>query len=60
MELKNKKDDFLVSMLLGTPSASLLRNILAGKGFMTAEYGSKDKQINTAGYGSKKSLIENF
>ena len=31
-------------MLLGTLGASLLENILAGKGFIRAGYGSKDLQ----------------
>ena len=35
-------------MLLGTLGASLLRNILAGKG------------INRVGYGSKRSSIKDF
>ena len=46
-------------MLLGTLCASLLGNILAGKGINRAGYGSKDlkskggKVIIRAGYGSK-------
>ena len=46
-------------MLLGTLSASLLGNMLAGKGINRGEYGSKDlhsnkgKGIIRAGYGSK-------
>ena len=57
---KNKKEDFLV--LLGTWGASLLGNMLAGRGINRAEYGSKvhrskgDGIIRTC-YGSKKELI---
>ena len=46
-------------MLLGTLSASLLGNMLAGKGIKRAGYGSKDLQfkkgkgIIRAGYGLK-------
>ena len=46
MKQKNKKEAFL-SMLLGTLGASLLRNLLAGKGTGRAGEG-----IVRAGYGS--------
>ena len=40
--------------MLGTLSASLLGNILAGKGINRAGYGNKKgKGIKRAGYGSK-------
>ena len=42
-------------MLLGTLGASLLRNILAGKGINRAE-----KWFIRAGYGSKRSSIKDF
>ena len=42
-------------MLLGTLGASLLKNMLAGKGIIRAGYGSKGKGIIGAGYGSKQS-----
>ena len=57
-EKKEQKGGFL-SMLLGTLSASLLGNMLAGKRTTVAGYGSKDLQskkwkgIIRAGYGSK-------
>ena len=42
-------------MLLGTLGASLLGNILAGKGIVRAGYGNKEgKGMLRAGYGSKK------
>ena len=47
-------------MLLGTLRASLLGNMLTGKGILRAGYGSKDFQSKegkgklTAGYGNKK------
>ena len=47
----------LLKMLLGTLGASLLGNMLAGKGIIIAGYGSKGKGIIIAGYGSKKILI---
>ena len=40
-------------MILGTLGANLLWNILAGKGFTRAGYGSKGKGIIRASYGSK-------
>ena len=51
-EAKEQKGGFL-SMLLGTLGASLLGNMLAGKGITRADYGSKGKIIIRAGYGSK-------
>ena len=42
-------------MLLGTLGASLLGNMLSGKGIVRAGYGNKQgKGIITAGYGYKK------
>ena len=44
-------------MLLGTLGASLLGNMLAGKGIVRAGYGNKKgKGILRAGYGSKKNF----
>ena len=40
-------------MLLGKLGASLLGNMLAGKGITRAWYGSKRKGIIRAGYGSE-------
>ena len=40
MKQKNKKENFL-SMLLGTLGASLLGNVLAGKGIVRAGSGNK-------------------
>ena len=51
-EAKEQRGRFL-SMLLGTLDASLLGNMLAGKGITRAGYGSKGKGIIRAGYGSK-------
>ena len=42
-------------MLLGTLGADLLGNMLAGKGIVRSEYGSKGKGIIRAGYDSKQS-----
>ena len=51
-ETKEQKRGFL-SMLLGTLGATLLGNLLLGKGIMRAGYGSKQgKGIVRAGYGS--------
>ena len=42
-------------MLLGSLGASLLGNMLAGKGIVRAGYGNKEgKGMLRAGYGSKK------
>ena len=52
-EAKKQKGGFL-SMLLGTLGASLLGNMLAGKGILRAGYGSKiGKGMIRAGYGNK-------
>ena len=52
-EAKEQKGGFL-SMLLGTLGASLLENILTGKGIVRAGYGNKKgKGIVRAGYGKK-------
>ena len=48
-EVKKQKEGFL-SMLLGTLGASLLGNLLTGKGIYRA---GKGKGINRAGYGNK-------
>ena len=53
----------LLGILLG---ASLLGNILTGKGIIRARYGSQDLQSKKgkgnirAGYGSKRSSINDF
>ena len=52
-EAEEQKGGFL-SMLLGTLGASLLRNILAGKGVIRAEGTAR------VGYGSKRSLSKKF
>ena len=53
---KEQKGGFL-RMLLGTLGASLLVNMLTGKGILRAGYGNKKgKGISRAGYGSKKNL----
>ena len=52
-ETKEQKEGFL-SMLLGTPGASLLGNVLSGKGIVRAGYGNlskKGKGIVRAGDG---------
>ena len=49
MKLKSKKGGFLISMLLGTLGASLLGNMLAGRGVIRAAEGTI-----RAGHGSKK------
>ena len=51
-EAKEQKGGFL-KMLLGTLGASLLRNMLAGKGVMRAGEGTA-----RVDYGSKKSLFK--
>ena len=52
-ETKEQKGGFL-SMLLGTLGASLLGNLLTGKGFVRAGYGNnKGKGIVRAGYGNQ-------
>ena len=53
-ETKEQKGGFL-SMLLGTLGASLLGNLLAGKGIVRAGSGNKkEKGIVRAGSGNKK------
>ena len=44
-------------MLLGTLGASLLGDMLVGKGIVRAGYGSKGKGIIRTGYESKKNSI---
>ena len=53
-ETKEQKGGFL-SMLLGTLGASLLGNLLSGKGVVRAGYGNKNKGkgVVRAGYGNK-------
>ena len=52
-ETKEQKGGFL-SMLLGTLGASLLGNLLAGKGIVRAGFGNKKwKGIVRAGYGKE-------
>ena len=51
-EMKQQKGGFL-SMLLGTLGASLLGNLLTGKGVVRAGYGNnKGKSVVRAGYGN--------
>ena len=51
-KIKEQKGGFL-SMLLGTLGASLLGNLLIGKGFVRAGYGNnKGKGVVRAGYGN--------
>ena len=53
-ETKEQKGGFL-SMLLGTPGASLLGNVLSGKGIVRAgSKGGGGKGIVRASYGNKK------
>ena len=62
-EQKGRIFSMLLGILLG---ASLLGNILTGKGIIRAGYGSQDLQskkgkgIIRAGYGSKRSSINDF
>ena len=53
-ETKEQKGGFL-SILLGTLGASLLGNLLTGKGVVRASYGNKNKEkgVVRAGYGNK-------
>ena len=52
-ETKEQKGGFL-SMLLGTLGASLLGNMLAGKGIVRADSGKKKRKgIVRAGYGKE-------
>ena len=56
-QTKEQKGGFL-SMLLGTLGASLLGNLLTGKGFVRAGYGNKNKGkgVVRAGYGNKNKV----
>ena len=56
-EAKEQKGGFL-SMLLGTLGASLLGDVLIGKGIAKAGYGFKGKGTIRVGYGSKGSSIK--
>ena len=59
-ERKEQKGGVL-SMLLGTLGASLLRNLLSGKGIVRAGYGSKQGEgIVKTGYGSSVKKSPNF
>ena len=52
-ETKEQKGEFLI-MLLGTLGASLLGNLLTGKGVVRAGYGdNKGKGVVRVGYGNK-------
>ena len=55
-EAKEQKGGFL-SMVLETLGASLLRNMLAGKGIIRSGYGSKEKRIIRAGYGCETNFL---
>ena len=56
-ETKEQKGGFL-SMLLGTLGASLLGNLLTGKGFVRGGYGNnnKGKGVVRDGYGNKNKV----
>ena len=59
-ETKKQKGEFL-GMLLGTIGATLLGNMLTGKGISKARYGNKKgEEILRACYESEGSLIKNF
>ena len=59
-ETKEQKGGFL-SMLIGTLGASLLGNLLTGKGFVRAGYGNnKGKGVARAGYGNQLKNKMNF
>ena len=61
-EAKEQKGGFL-SMLLGTLGASLLGNLLSGKGIARAGYGhppKEEKGIARAGYGRPSQNKMNF
>ena len=51
--VKQKQKRGFLEMLLGTSGASLLRNMLTGKGIVRADYGLR-KWIVRAGYGKKE------
>ena len=55
MKQKNKKGGLLSTLLGGTLGASLLGNLLSGKGLTRAGYGNpskKGKGLTRAGYGN--------
>ena len=53
-----KQKGWFLGMISGTLRASLLGNVLTGKGIVRAGYGNKQgKGILRAGYGSKKVLV---
>ena len=55
--MERKKKRRFLGMLLGTLRASLLGNMLTGKGVSRAGYGNKEgKRILRAGYGSEKNF----
>ena len=56
---KEQRGGFL-SMLLGTLGASLLSDMLTGKGVIRSGYGSKGQGTIIAGYGTKRSSFKNF
>ena len=58
-ETKEQKGGFL-SMLLGTLGASLLGNLLTGKGFVRGGYGNnnKGKGVVRAGYGNQLNKVD--
>ena len=60
-ETKEQKEGFL-SMLSGTLGASLLDNLLTGKGVVRAGYGNKNKGkgVVRAGYGNQSKNKANF
>ena len=58
-DAKEQKGGFL-SILLDTLGASLLGNMLAGKGVIRAGYGSKGQGTIRADYGCKRSSLKNF
>ena len=53
-EAKERKGGFLI-MLLGTLASTLIRDLLAGKGIVRAEYGSKVKRTIRVDYRPKGS-----
>ena len=53
--MKQKQKGRFLSMLLGTSGATLLGNMLAGKGIVRTGYGNKERKgMLRAEYGSKK------
>ena len=58
-EIKKQKGGFL-SMLLGALGASLLGNLLTGKGFIRAGYGNnQEKGVAKGGYGGYVNQLKN-